>query len=268
MKGIENMHDLIKYELPSVIVKASHRYLGTDRQIFSEHMNVYTDPVSPDGLVRPVGLEIDPDVAPHLMVRGVKVGMNSQFVSAECVPATLFTLSPSVDLHLNTIGPGSRFSVDVSCVGLEDVTFRGRLLAVPPTSPASARSDVLGFGYTEVCAGKTVEVVTEPLVALRLTRLHVPAHLLGVFRVDALFLGKYLDVEQASSVVDSRQLGRESLGSGGEIALDPYPVVGIAQPVTVRVTNVSATTQYFSGALLGKSVRGNVKTNVARIFRR
>jgi hypothetical protein len=92
------------------------------------------------------------------------------------------------------------------------------------------------------------------MVEFRVRRLHVPPHLLDVFRVDSLFQGPYLDVPQASRVVDYIQLGQENLSRGGEISLDPFQVVGIGQPVTMEVTNTSGTTQFFSAALLGETV--------------
>jgi hypothetical protein len=111
-----------------------------------------------------------------------------------------------------------------------------------------------GFGYTEVRAGQTVALVTTPQVEFRVRRLHVPLHLLDVFRIDSLFQGPYLNVSQASRVVDFHQLDRENLARGGEVSLDPFQVVGIGQSVTMEVTNTSSTTQFFSAALLGEHV--------------
>jgi len=238
------MPKLTKYELPRVRVKGW------------ELTTIHTDPVSPGGLVWPVGLEVDPDVAPHLVVHDLKVGNNSQLIACGSVPASLFALSPPVDLRLDKLTPGLRFSVQVTCARSLDVTVRGRLLAAGPATPVPGKTMVVGFGYAQVGAGKTVDVVVSPQVELRVRRLHVPPHLLGVFRVDSLFQGRYLDVEQASRVSDSRQLGRENLSQGGEVNLSPSPDVGVGQPVTARVTNTSGTTRYFSAALLGEPVAG------------
>jgi hypothetical protein len=238
------MPKLTKYELPRVHVKGG------------ESTVIYTAPVSPGGQVWPVGLEVDPDVAPHLVVTDFRVGKNSQLDSRGGVPASLFALCPPVDLRCDKIPGGQRFSLHVTCAGLEGATFRGRLLAAGPATPVPGKTMVVGFGYTEVGAGKTVDVVVSPQVELRVRRLHVPPHLLGVFRVDGLFQGRYLDVEQASRVSDSRQLGRENLSRGGEVDLSPSPDVGVGQLVTARVTNTSGTTRYFSAALLGEPVAG------------
>jgi len=248
------MTDLIRYELPRVVVKASRKYLGDERLLFENVTTIVTEPVSPGGQVWPVGLEIDADVAPRLMVYDVKVGRNSQLVSCGCVPATLFALPTPVDLRLDKLSSGERLSLQVSCAGPEDVTFKGRILAAGPTTPVPGRTLVVGFGFTEVGAGKSVALVVRPQVEVRLTRLHVPPHLTDAFRIDDLFHGPYLDVEKVSRVADTRQLDRENLSRGGEVALTPTPDVGVGCPVALRVTNVSSTTQYFSAALLGESV--------------
>jgi hypothetical protein len=240
-----NMSKLARYKLPSVHIKG-----GTSAVI-------HTDPVSPGGQVWPVGLEIDAEVAPHFVVTDLRVGKNSQLISCECLPASLFTLSPPVDLRCDKIPPGLRFSVHLTCVGLDGVEFRGKLLATSSPDSVPRNTWVVGFGYTEVKAGQTVEVVARPMVDIRLTRLHVPPHLLGVFRVDALFQGRYLDVEQASRVTDVRQLDAGNLSRGGEIDVSPSPVVGVGQPVTARVTNTSETLQYFCAALLGEPAAGS-----------
>jgi hypothetical protein len=224
---------MVKYELPRIHVKGG------------ESAEIYTDPVSPGGQVWPVGLEVDPDVAPLLMVNDLKVGRNSQLFSCGSVPATLFA----------ALLPGQRFSLRVICSEFYgSVLFRGRLLAASPASKVPGKTSVVGFGYTGVGAGQTVEVVASPQVDFRLRRLHVAPHLLGVFSVDALFQGKYLDVAQASRVADVRQLDRENLSRGGEVGLEPYAVVGAGQPVTAVVTNTSGSLQYFSAALLGEQV--------------
>jgi hypothetical protein len=250
----KSMSDLIKYDLPRVVVRAARKYLGADRQPFGDYTTIYTYPVSPGGQVWPVGLEIDAEVAPHLLVNDVKVGRNSQLVACGSVPATLFASSLPVNLRFDRLRAGQIFSIHVSCLGPDDVEFRGRLLAAAPGTPVPERSWVAGFGYTEVRAGQTVTLVTTPMVEFRVRRLHVPPHLLDVFRVDSLFQGPYLDVPRTSHVVDSLQLGRENLSRGGEIFLDPFQVVGIGQPVTMEVTNTSDTTQFFSAALLGEAV--------------
>jgi len=240
------MSKLVKYELPRV------RFKGGESKV------VYTDPVSPRGQVWPVGLEVDPDVGPSLMVSDLRVGKNSQLASCKCLPASLFTLSPPVALRCDKIPPGLHFSVHLTCVGLDGVEFRGSLLAADPATPVPGETMVVGFGYTEVGAGQTVEVVTHPMVNFRVERLHVPPHLLGVFRVDSLFQGRYLDVVQKSRVTDVRQLDRDNLSRGGAVDLYPTPDVGPGCPVTAKVTNTSGTTQYFGGALLGESVERRV----------
>ncbi len=254
------MSDVLKYELPPTVVKPSGRYVSNQRPLFDEPVSIISDPVSPRGKVVPVGLEVDLDVAPHLAVLDVRVGKNSQHVSASCVPASLFALDPPIELLCDPIPPGLRFRVDVVNTGRETVTFRGRLLARDLSKRAvmnpnvDARSWVVGLGYTEIKPGQTVAVVASPMVAISLERLHVPPQLLDVFRVDALYQGRYLDVQQVSRVTDFRQLDRENLLAGGKITLDSCPVVGIGQPVTVEVTNVSEEVQYFTGALLGAPV--------------
>jgi hypothetical protein len=248
------MPDLIKYELPRTVVRTSRTYLGADRQLFGDYTTIYTYPVSPGGEVWTVGLEIDPEVAPLLLINDLKVGRNSQLVTCSSIPATLFACPPPVYLHCDRICGGQLFSLRVSCPGPDDVEFRGRLLAVAPGAPVSGRMWVAGFGHTEVRAGQTVALVTTPQVEFRVRRLHVPPHLLDVFRVDSLFQGPYLDVPQVTRVVDSRQLDRENLSRGGEVVLDPFQVVGIGQSVTMEVTNTSGTTQFFSAALLGEPV--------------
>jgi hypothetical protein len=246
--------DLIKYELPRIVVRASRKYLGADWQPSGDGATIYTDPVSPGRQVWPVGLEIDPDVAPHLMVNDVKVGRNSQLVACGSIPATLFADPHPVYLRCDQIHAGLRFSLQVSCLGLVDVELRGRLLTTSPDAQVPYRSWVVGFGYTEVRAGQTVDVVTRPQVDIHLQRLHVPPHLLDAFRVDALFQGPYLDVAQASRVADFRQLDKENLARGGGFTMDPSSDVGVGSPVTVTVTNVAPTTQYFCAALVGEPV--------------
>jgi hypothetical protein len=236
------MSNFTKYELPSVRIKSG------------ESANIVTKTVSPKGLVCPVGLEIDPDVAPRLLVSDVKIGRYSQLYTAKCVPASLFACSPPVNLILEKIQPGRCLALNVSCVGSADVVFRGRLLAYSPTTLVPRKMCMVGLGYTEVRAGWRVDVVTQSQVEFELKRLHVPPHLLDVFRVDALFQGGYLDVEQSSQVVVTSQLGRDNLSMGGEVTLEPSATVGASCPVTVRITNTSVTTQYFSGALLGEPV--------------
>jgi hypothetical protein len=248
------MPNLTKYELPRVVVRASRKYLGDDRQPFGDYTTIFTYPVSPGAQVCPVGLEIDPEVAPRLLINDLKVGRNSQLVTCSSIPATLFACPSTVYLHCDKILGGQLFSLQVSCTGLDDVEFRGRLLAAAPGIPVPGKVWVAGFEYTEVRAGQTVALVTTPQVEFRVRRLHVPPHLLDVFRVDSLFQGPYLDVPQVSRAVDFRQLDRENLSRGGEISLDPFQVVGIGQPVTMEVTNMSGTTQYFSAALLGEPV--------------
>jgi hypothetical protein len=238
------MPKLTKYELPSVHVKGG------------ESAVIYTDPVSPGGQVWPVGLEVDPGVAPHLVVTDLRVGRNSQLAACGCVPASLFALCPPVDLRCDKIPGGQRFSLRVTSAGLEGVEFRGRLLATSSPDSVPRNTWVVGFGYTKVEAGQTVEVVARPMVDVCLKRLHVPPHLLGVFRVDSLFQGRYLDVEQASRVADVSQLDAGNLSRRGEIDMVPSPVVGADQPVTARVTNVSETLQYFCAALLGEPFAG------------
>jgi hypothetical protein len=246
---MKNMSNVTKYELPSVRIKSG------------ETASICTAPVSPRGKVAPVGLEIDSDVARHLMVNDFKVGKNSQLASCASIPATLFATSPPVELHCDDVPPGLRFSLQVTCIGLTAVTFRGRLLAESPVDlgSRSRRMWTFGFGHVEVKAGETVDVWAEPQVETCLKRLHVPPHLIDVFRIDALFQGRYLDIEQASRVVDPKQLGRENLSRGGEVSLDPTSVVGVGCPVTVTVTNTTKTTQYFSAALLGTPTRSNPK---------
>jgi hypothetical protein len=260
MRGEKEL-ELVRYELPSVVVKKSCEYLGADRLVFNHPTTVVSAPVSLGGLVRMVGLEVDPGAAPHLVVNDVKVGKNSQLVSVGCVPASLFASPTPVRLVLDEVTPGLCVSLNLTCVGPDDVTFSGRILALAPTrarpTPSRRRrsrsgSYVVGCGYTEVGAGATLDVVVFPMVELRLGRLHVPPHLLDFFRVDALFQGRYLDVGQASSVSDPAQLGRESLLRGGQVDMQPSNMVGIGQPVTLRVTNTSGETRYFSGALLGE----------------
>jgi hypothetical protein len=260
-----NMPGLIKYELPYVVVKSSRSQLWSGASPASiATTNIYTAPVSPGGLVRMVGLEVDPGVAPHLVVHDVMVGKNSQLVSVGCVPASLFALATPARLVLDEVRPGQCVSLRLTCVGPGDVTFGGRILALAPTrarpTPSRRRrsrrgSYVVGCGYTEVGAGATLDLVVFPQVEFRLGRLHVPPHLLDFFRVDALFQGRYLDVEQASRVSDPAQLGRENLLRGGQVDLQPSSTVGINQPVTLRVTNTSGEAQYFSAALMGDPVQ-------------
>jgi hypothetical protein len=247
------MPDMIKYELPRVVVRASRKYLGADRQP-GDYTTIFTYPVSPGGQVCPVGLEIDPEVAPLLLINDLRVGRNLQLVACGSLPATLFACPPPVYLNSDRICAGQLFSLQVSCPGPDDVEFRGRLLATSPGTPVPGKVWVAGFGYTEVRAGQTVALGTTPQVEFRVRRLHVPFHLLDVFRVDSLFQGPYLDVPQVSRVVDFRQLDRENLARGGEVSFDPCQVVGIGQPVTMEVTNTSNTTQFFSAALLGEPV--------------
>jgi hypothetical protein len=125
-----NMSNLVKYELPSVVVRSSLPLLGGCASLTNSGATTFrTDPVSPGGLVCPVGLEVDPGVAPLLAVTDLRVGPNSQLCSVGAVPASLFATSPSVEMLMDRIRPGSSFRISLVGTGPDAVTFRGRLLA-------------------------------------------------------------------------------------------------------------------------------------------
>ncbi len=246
------MTNSIKYELPSILIEPSLSYIGDSRQVFDKNTILAAPPVSPNGIVFPIGLEIDADVAPHLMIVDIKVGKNSQLWSVGCIPASLFATSPPVRIYMDQIRPGLNLSLTLACTGTKPIAFKGRLLAKSSCLPQKQKPIIIGCGYTEVTAGETRDIVVASQAKFHLKRLHISPHLLDVFRIDSLFQGRYLDVERASQARPS-QLGKQQLLRGGVVTLSPCKNIGINQPITVRVTNTSKTTQYFSGALLGTS---------------
>ena len=138
------MGELTRYELPSVVVHPSNKYWGAEWLIHEDPTTVATLPVSPGGLVCPVGLEVDPDVAPHLLVNDVRVGKDSQLCTVGYLPASLFADATPVPLFFDRIPPGLRFSLSLTCTSRDAVTFRGRLLAISPESDYPARCHVVG----------------------------------------------------------------------------------------------------------------------------
>lgn len=248
------MKELDTYELPSIGVESRQTFANNPSSTLVT--TITTLPVSPGGLVCPVGLEIDPEAARGLLVLDVRVGRNSQLVSMGCLPGTLFTRE--TPLVLDRIRPGSTFSLSVTCPGPEVVAFSGRLLASPIHYLSVEKYWPVGFGYSQVEAGRTVDLLVRPQVRMTVRRLHVPPLLLRDFRVDALFHGPYLDAARVSSVADPERLGTLNLSQGGELELSPVAEVGIGSPVTLRVTNTSQETRFFSGALLGLPVAEDV----------
>jgi hypothetical protein len=225
--------DLIRYELPRTLVRRG------------ESRIVVTKTASPGGQAWPVGLEVDPGAAPRLVVDELWVGRNAPWISNSGVPATLFADLPTVSLCCDRVPPGLSVALRLTCVGPGDADFKGRLLV---SSRGRGRTWVVGFGHVDVEAGASVEVSTTPECRVRLTRLHVPFHLLGTFRVDDLSLAGRLDVGPSSLLAG---LGKRDFSRGGMVDLAPS-TAEIGSPLVLKVTNTSRASRTFSAVLLGE----------------
>ena len=217
-----------------------------------ETANVISPPTSPRSQVRPVWIRLPDDVAPSLSVLDVKVGRNSQFVSTDGVPGTLFAESsvPRI-LRMDSIPPGAHLCVTVKNTGARPVTFAAKLVCATVQQLLPDSLYALGFGSLSVPPQTTRKITATPLIDFEPKFLHVTDA--DSFELVSLKTGPYLDVPN-SPEVPPELLASSKIAAGEPIHLVPVPVIGLNTPLTIEVRNVTDRELVFRAAVLGSPV--------------
>lgn len=85
--------------------------------------------ITPQKPFRPEGLIVDPGCAPNFLILDVRVGTDSQFVSAAAIPASIFVPnSMNIGLRGDTCNPGISITISVQNISLAASRFLGGLV--------------------------------------------------------------------------------------------------------------------------------------------
>lgn len=217
--------------------------------------------------VRPTQIVIPNDVAPHFLVTDVKVGRNSQFLSAACVPASFFAeSSPRDDLLFEILQPGMMLALSVTNISDVSREFRCTVRGQAAASPHDGCGSLCGLGYTEIPPGESASINTQSQVVFAPDRLFIPRDVLEkttihrISKLNAYVVESLQPVPrpilnpnpQRTADVPSSELTRENLLGDGCFRLQPNPIVTCNDLVVIDVTNDSKEPLWFCGALVGK----------------
>lgn len=192
-------------------------------------------------------ISVSGDVADSFFVTDIKVGRNSQFVSAAAIPASFFAaITHQENLVFDTTPRGVFMTIEVTNMCAEAKEFEAELIGElvegrsPLQHPNNARC-VLGLGHTIVDSKGTTTVCSQAQAVFGPDRLFVPAKVLESFRV--------LDVR----VVGESVAGREEL-QNEEMSLAPS-VMQFGDWLCIDVANDADSEKAFYGAVVGRLVQ-------------
>lgn len=247
-----------RYPLPECVVPP-----GSSAEVF-------TSLPSMSGPFRPSWFCIPAEVAQHLIVTDIKVGKNSQFVAATCLPASLFASPAASYLRMDCLQGSMELRMSISNMTANPVKFSGEVIGHHADADDSMDPGALyicGLGYSLV--EEVLDLRVQSQLDLKPRRLFVPDHVLEHLDVSSACVRPYVhgsrthaqgnrteEVVHSSdgpvvSVVGDHMLRGENLRDRGEIRLDPVHVVPASSFICLRVVNRSKKPQWFSGAILG-----------------
>lgn len=217
-------------------------YLAT-----GERTDILSDRVSPGGSFYPVGFSLEEPMAENLIIHDIKVGSNSQFVSAGSVPGSLFSSDGFPhEICLDPVTHGLRICLSVTNTGPSG-WFRGSVSGYLQQVKGLPR--VLGFGHTDVSESLAISV--QPQLSIEPCQLHVSPRLVEQFEILVIHGERYLDIDEIP-LVPPHMLTSDNLLAGGKITFLHSPIVGARTSIVMKVSNKTSKSQVFSAALLGK----------------
>ena len=200
---------------------------------------------SEKGPFRAQNMIVTDEIARDFFVTDIKVGRNSQFVSARAVHASYFAMrGVAEDLLFDLLPRGMKMTVCVLNMAPEPKTFhgalRGALVPEHQSRDCAFTRILIGLGHTIVPANGKAKVSVQPQVVCRAMNIVVPPYLL-----DAL------------NVTSVRVVGVEKLEKGlshGEAEFAPS-LMQIGDWLCVEVENKSDQPKAFYGTVGGCLVR-------------
>lgn len=197
-------------------------------------------------------LSIPHETAAKLLLTSLSVAGRSQFLSAGCVPALLFSDQAVVeDFDLDP----TTETDDEICVSLTnttdlpaevEVTLRGY---VEGEVLAGAKRRFMGLGSTLIAGGQRCNVHVQPARIFQAERLVVPSTVADHFRLVDVKVGKSSQLVSSGSLPAAMFTEKVPQSVERGLAIDfCYPSVFL----TITVDNVSGEARYFTGALVGR----------------
>lgn len=224
------------------------------RRLSSANVSV-TTPVgfSPSHVVVPS------EAASHFLVTDIKVGKDSQFVGAGCVPCSLFSAEAKREhFDFDYLAPGMTFTVSVTNASDSDRVFSGTVGG--PSRKWTfdrERRSFLGYGHTIVPPRQWCHISVQPHMFFRPERLVVPKFVGGISVAGGFDVidvgvvergaGRDLHLIQYQRV----QAGIFEESCEGALPSSPLTMVRPADFLMITVENTTTSERAFCGAIVG-----------------
>jgi hypothetical protein len=202
--------------------------------------------ISEKGPFRAQNMIVSEKIARDFFITDIKVGRNSQFVSASAVHASFFARRGMADdLLFDYLSRGMKMTVSVHNMSFEAKTFhavlKGSLIAENQSMDCVFTRIPIGLGHTIVPANGKGKVSVQLQVVCRALDIVIPTYILDALKVTSV------------RVVGVEKLTEKGL-TDGEAAFAPG-LMQIGDWLCVEVENLSDQPRAFYGTVGGALVR-------------